>query len=443
MSPFRPTSSGELTSRVLQQRAAAAHTALGPGGPPPGSLRRVVHDSWLRSMGHLHGPDRAGARLCYTEEELLAYRRSHPLAAVMPVLDKLLIQPSRDSGLIVAVGDENGRLLWVHGENSSLRRAEAMMFVAGADWSESLVGTSAPGTALALDASVQIAGAEHFSPQAHPWSCTAVPVHDPDSGTVLGVVDITGDAQAVAAHTLSLVQASVAAAEAQLSIERLRGQLGRPARPAALASTQPGLYRNSLQILGLDNGVVHAGGHAVELTLRHAELLTLLALHPEGLSAEQLAAMAYPEHASVTTVRAEMLRLRKVLRQHGSDLMPASRPYRLPAELVVDAVQVLNYLRRGAHRLALGIYKGQVLPRSHAPAIQRLRGEISFLLRDAVLNDGGPEALVRYLELPEAEYDADAWMTALKILPARSPRRSMVVAHIERLETELGSDWHR
>jgi hypothetical protein len=84
-----------------------------------------------------------------------------------------------------------------------------------------------------------------------------------------------------------------------------------------------------------------------------------------------------------------------------------------------------------------------VLPRSQAPAITRLRGEISFLLRDAVLNDGGAEALQQYLQLPEAEYDADAWMTALKVLPARSPRRSAVVAHIERLERELGSDWHR
>jgi transcriptional regulator of acetoin/glycerol metabolism len=67
-----------------------------------------------------------------------------------------------------------------------------MMFVAGADWSEASVGTSAPGTALALDRSIQISGAEHFKRSVHPWSCTAVPFHDPDSGAVLGVVDITG-----------------------------------------------------------------------------------------------------------------------------------------------------------------------------------------------------------------------------------------------------------
>ena len=87
------------------------------------------------------------------------------------------------------------------------------MFVPGADWSEATVGTSAPGTALALGRGIQISGAEHYQRTVHPWSCTAVPFHDPDSGAVLGVVDITGTATAVAPHTLSLVEATVAAAQ--------------------------------------------------------------------------------------------------------------------------------------------------------------------------------------------------------------------------------------
>ena len=96
------------------------------------------------------------------------------------------------------------------------------MFVAGADWSEATVGTSAPGTALALGRGIQISGAEHYKRSVHPWSCTAVPFHDPDSGALLGVVDITGTATAVAPHTLSLVEATVAAAQAQLRVERLQ-----------------------------------------------------------------------------------------------------------------------------------------------------------------------------------------------------------------------------
>lgn len=64
----------------------------------------------------------------------------------------------------------------------------------------------------------------------HPWSCTAVLFHDPDSGALLGVVDITGTESAVAPHTLSLVEATVAAAQAHLRVERLQLAAARQAR---------------------------------------------------------------------------------------------------------------------------------------------------------------------------------------------------------------------
>lgn len=440
MSPSRSHADVELSSDTLQRNAFAAHEALGQEGSVGGSVRGLVQDSWRRSLAFLPNPATAHASLFYSEDELELYRQAHPLAAIKPVIDRLLVQPSLDAGMLVAVGDENGRLLWVDGDLELRRRAEGMLFVAGADWSEASVGTSAPGTALALKRSVQIAGAEHFNPAVHPWSCTAVPLHDPDSGAVLGVIDITGRAEAVATHTLALVEAAVAAAEAELSVHRLRSRLPRTRRQHS-PHTPTALYRPSLQILGTDHGMVHAGGPPLELSLRHAELLTLLALHPKGLSADEMAVMAYPEDASATTVRAEMLRLRRVLADQSDGVMPRSRPYRLPDELVVDAVQVLNYLHRGAHRMALAIYRGPVLPRSQSPAIVRLRSEVSTLLRDAVLGDGAPDIVLHYLGLAEAEDDVEAWRLALRLLPRRSPRRAVVVAHVERLEADLG--WER
>lgn len=428
---------GDLTSRDVQRRAYAAHEKLGSGSID-GALRSVVRESWERSLRHLPDPDAAQPSVVFDDDELEAYRSRHPLAAVLPVIRKLLVQPSHESGLLVAVGDENGRLLWVDGDSALRRKAEGMLFVSGADWSEKAVGTSAPGTALALGSSVQIAGAEHFNRSVHPWSCTAVPVHDPDSGSVLGVVDITGAREAVAVHTLSLVEATVAAAEAQLQVQRLeeRAAAGRKS-PRRTPASSSQLYRNSLQILGRDQGVVNLGGRSVPLSERHAELLTLLALHRDGLSAEELAVMVYPGEASVTTVRAEMLRLRKILQRHDARSVPESRPYRLPGELVVDAQQVLNYLSRGAHRLALNIYRGQVLPRSEAPAIVRLRESVSAQLREAILGDAGVDVLLQYLHLPEAGNDVEAWRQALRLLPARSPRRAAVVATLERLAAEL------
>jgi hypothetical protein len=412
-------------------------------------LRRLIRESWQRSAKLKANPDVPEAPLAMDRDELEEYRRQHPLATIMPVIHKLLIQPSHDSGLLVAVGDEVGRLLWVEGDPVMQRRAEGMMFVPGADWSEAKVGTSAPGTALALGRGIQISGAEHYKRSVHPWSCTAVPFQDPDSGALLGVVDITGTESAVAPHTLSLVEATVAAAQAQLRVERLQlaaAQARTPARrrspgSAAKSGSAPegSLYRNSLQLLGRDQALLSIEGRTVALSARHSEILALLSTHPDGLSAEELSMLLYPGDGSSITLRAEMVRLRKVLQQLTPAAVPESRPYKLPMDLLPDSGQVLNCLQRGAHRIALEIYRGAVLPRSEAPGVVELRDRVSALLREAVLTDGSAESLLKYAELPEARDDVGVRLAALKLLPPRSPKRAAVVADLERLETELSA----
>lgn len=439
----------------LQLRALAAHEQLDGGtfadAPELPGLRALIRESWQRSAGFKANPDNPAAPLAMDLDELDDYRRQHPLAAIMPVINKLLVQPSHDSGLLVAVGDEVGRLLWVDGDPALQRRAEGMMFVPGADWSEATVGTSAPGTALALGRGIQISGAEHYQRTVHPWSCTAVPFHDPDSGAVLGVVDITGTATAVAPHTLSLVEATVAAAQAQLRVERLQLAASLASRPArrrsqGSASRSPGagakegsLYRNSLQLLGRDQALLSIEGKTVVLSARHSEILALLSSHPDGLSAEELSVLLYPGDGSTMTLRAEMVRLRKVLQQLNPAAVPESRPYKLSMDLVPDSGQVLNCLQRGAHRIALEIYRGAVLPKSEAPGIIDLRDRVSSLMREAVLTDGSAETLLRYAVLPEARDDVGVRRAALKLLPARSPKRAAVVADLERLEAELSA----
>ncbi|MFD5276476.1 GAF domain-containing protein [Pseudarthrobacter sp. NPDC058362] len=447
-----------MTNLITRQQhsALAGHERLDGGLAFPGveelpGIRTLIRESWQRSAGFKADPDSPGAPLALDLEELEDYRRQHPLATIMPVIHKLLVQPSHDSGLLVAVGDEVGRLLWVEGDPAMQRRAEGMMFVPGADWSEATVGTSAPGTALALGRGIQISGAEHYQRSVHPWSCTAVPFHDPDSGAVLGVVDITGTDSAVAPHTLSLVEATVAAAQAQLRVERLqlaaelarkpvrRRQQASASRPPRAEGKEGSLYRNSLQLLGRDQALLSIGGRTVALSARHSEILALLSAHPEGLTAEQLCLQLYPGDGSTMTLRAEMVRLRKILQQLNPEAVPGSRPYRLAMDLVPDSNQVLNCLQRGAHRIALEIYRGAVLPRSEAPGIVELRARVSGLLREAVLTDGSAESLLRYAGLPEARNDVVIRRAALRLLPPRSPKRAAVVADLERLEAELSA----
>ena len=448
---------GGVTAELRQQYASAGHEQLDArglaftGGLQLPGISTLIQESWQRSAQLHANPDNPEAPLAMDREELEEYRRQHPLAAIMPVIHKLLVLPSHDSGMLVAVGDEVGRLLWVEGDAAMRRRAEGMMFVPGADWSEATVGTSAPGTALALGRGIQISGAEHYKRSVHPWSCTAVPFHDPDSGALLGVVDITGTESAVAPHTLSLVEATVAAAQAHLRVERLQLAAARQSAPSRRRNPGPAphrgrdaaaagsLYRNSLQLLGRDQALLSIDGRTVALSARHSEILALLSTHTQGLNAEELCTLLYPGDASTMTLRAEMVRLRKVLQQLNPDAVPQSRPYRLPMDLVPDSGQVLNCLQRGAHRIALEIYRGAVLPRSEAPGIAELRSRVSSLLREAVLTDGSAESLLKYAELPEARDDVEVRTAALKLLPPRSPKRAAVVSDLERLDKELGA----
>ncbi len=419
----------------------------------PTGVRKLVQDSWQRSLSLSVDPARLAPERELTDAELRELRNQHPLAAVLPVVHNLLIRHAFDAELLVAIGDESGRLLWIDGDRALRRQVETMLFVEGADWSEGRVGTSAPGTALALDRGIQIRRAEHFNALAHPWSCTAVPIHDPDTGLILGVIDITGGDQAVAPQTLPLVEAAVAAMEAELRIQRLdTNPIGaRADAPVARRSSiamVPAPNRNPVSVgfgvLGSDYGRFDAGDRAVEVSPRHAEILTLLAWHREGLSADRLAFLLSDQTGgghvnSVDTLRAEMVRVRKVLEQFTPPIVIGSRPYRLQSPLELDAQRVLAFLQRGAHRVALAAYRGAVLPNSLSPGIIDIRTEVSARLREAMLTDASVDLLLEYARSEEATYDSEVWRACLELLPTRSPKRATVVARLQRIDDELGT----
>jgi hypothetical protein len=97
-----------------------------------------------------------------------------------------------------------------------------------------------------------------------------------------------------------------------------------------------------------------AGTWEHRLTPRHAEILFLLAIHPAGRSASDLAVDLFGDSERATTVRAEMFRLRRYL---GG--MLRHRPYRF-CEWIDVVIQ----------RPENGV---DLLPGSTAPAVVRLR----------------------------------------------------------------------
>ncbi|MGH3423095.1 MAG: transcriptional regulator [Nocardioidaceae bacterium] len=418
-----------------------AHDDFVATGRASGDLRPLVVESWRRSLTTGVDPEKSVAEVQLVDDALEAARAEHPLSSAMPVIRRLLVDSAAEAGLLVALSDAAGRLLWVEGASRLRTRAAGMHFVEGANWSESAVGTNAPGTALALDRAVQIFGAEHLARPVTPWSCSAAPIHDPETGAMLGVLDLTGGPEVATPQSMSLVRATVAAVESELRVEQLLRQ--RPeARPSApLASLQQNrtpldrtpLDRTSLSVLGARGGLLRFGTTATRLSLRHSELLLLLSEARDGLSAGELAvALSSSEQASVT-VRAELSRLRSLL----GPLRMQSRPYRLEGRLHTDVGRVRSALQAGDLRGAVAEYRGPILPQSEAPAVMRMRADLHGDLRAVLCDRGDPDALLRFADTPHGHEDLPVWQAALGSLPAGSPRRAQVQSHVERLAAAL------
>jgi hypothetical protein len=126
-----------------------------------------------------------------------------------------------------------------------------------------------------------------------------------------------------------------------------------------------------LRALDRDRAQVDFLGRSIVVGRRHSELLVLLALHPRGLSGEELARALYGPRGSQVTVRAEIARLRRRLGP-----LVASQPYRLIADVHADFLEVEWLARRGALAAARDAYVGALLPSSKVPAIASARARL-------------------------------------------------------------------
>ncbi len=453
MTSPRPAWPAGTDRRVLFRRLAAAREEFLSTGRLPAPLRPVVAESWQRCLTSGLDLPVAAPPVDLVDSELDAYRAEHPLAAVMPIVRQLLVEDAGESGLIVAVSDAGGRLLWVEGASALRSRAERMHFVEGAVWSETAVGTNAPGTALAVNHPVQIVAAEHLSGPVTPWSCAAAPIHDPQTGELLGALDLTGGDDVAAPHAFTLIRTAAAAIETELRLRRLeqrqragsaagrrRGSAaasGDPDRESLDGELAPGPGRPVLRVLGRDRAELASHTGTLTLSPRHSELLLLLTAHPAGLSADRLGVLLHERDAASVTLRVELSRLRSLVGRLGEPVL-ASRPYRITTPLSTDAALVRRLLDRGAHRRALSAYSGPVLPQSQAPAVTELRNRLADDLRACVLASPDPDLAWTFAQLPEGMDDVEVWQACLRRLPPGSRRRPIALARVDHLHREYG-----
>lgn len=183
-------------------------------------VRQPIAESWHRSEAAGVDPSRTRAPTSLSDRRDVRARWSaHPLEVAGPLIRRWLGPIAADGEHLIVVSDADGLLLWLDGE-TKLRSAaaDAMNFVEGALWSEVGAGTNAVGTALVADHPVQVHGAEHFSEIVHGWTCSAAPVHDPEDGQLVGIIDLTGLAAHAHADSLNAALATARAVEAELRV---------------------------------------------------------------------------------------------------------------------------------------------------------------------------------------------------------------------------------
>lgn len=346
------------------------------GQSPPQHPRALVARSWARVMSLGLDPDGANLRDPLSLADLEGRRRSSALHLVIDDLRAVLTSVADASQFLMVVCDAEGVILWRDGSARVRREADRLGFADGVRWTEQVVGTNAIGTALAEASPVQLFSAEHFEQRQHGWYCTAAPIHDPRTGDLLGVVDVSGPALTMHPALVALVDSAVVIAESRLRqrhearIERLR----RSAEPVVAG------LRGPLLVVDDDGWVAHRSGISVRdrigapepqrtvavpglgiclperlpggwlirppgaargrvvatldlcgdgpaleasidgepwrtpLTRRHAEIMAALATAgPAGCSAAELSQILYGDAEHLVTVRAEVSRLRRVV----------------------------------------------------------------------------------------------------------------------------------
>src|SRR3954468_22963681 len=237
--------------------------SLLPGGaldselPPEATtgLRPVVVESWRRALATGLDPTDLLPSIEADPYEMRERWLEHPLGLHRHVLVAQLQLLVRESGSLVQVTDPTGLTLHLDGVEWLKERAAEMNLVEGARCSETVNGTNGVGTALAVNRPVQVFASEHFSHHHREWVCSGSPVHDPVSGRLIGVLDLSSPWKIAHPRSLELVTTAARTLE-QCLLETRRDQ------DARLRRRYGDLATNSTDLLVNQEGYVLIGDSA-------------------------------------------------------------------------------------------------------------------------------------------------------------------------------------
>jgi hypothetical protein len=350
-------------------------------------LGHTIMSSWQRSDSAAIPNERSAAPLVNVQKNF------SPLQYALAYCGDELKNIAEQSSMALAVADVGSTIIWSAAQGAMRRAAENVHFIEGGQWREEAVGTNALALSLKTERSFCVFSSEHYMSSVKDWACYAAPIFDPYSKHVLGVVDlsITWDKH----NSLGLLAAERCASIIQ----------------SALLEHQ----RQQLYIRAFAVPQVSFNGRVLVITPRQIEILTILALCPQGLTLDSLHQALYGERkVSIGTLKAEMSQLREVL---GG--MLGSRPYRLLADVEADFLQAEAALDRGSIEVALKFCCGLFLAKTESPFLIAWRDCLESRLSDAIFKANETDVLLRHLaRCPEA---IDAIERLIELMPKSHP----------------------
>lgn len=165
--------------------AVARDDFLSSGTVPAGTVRDPILTSWRRSQDA--GVEADLSQVPYEDIDL----RGPLVRCAEPVMGRLA-EGLDDMPVSVVLTDQLGRLLERRESDSRLRRRlDAVVFAPGYSYGETHVGTNGVGTALEEGRATYVFGPEHFNEHIQGFACAGVPIRNPLTGRIEGVLDIT------------------------------------------------------------------------------------------------------------------------------------------------------------------------------------------------------------------------------------------------------------
>ncbi len=184
--------------------------------------------------------------------------------------------------------------------------------------------------------------------------------------------------------------------------------------------------RAPLRLEFLGRVACHLDGREIGLGPRLAEIALALALHPDGMSREELTAFLAAEHSrglSPSGLRATLTRLRAVLPVSDS-------PYRYTVAYTADILEARRHLLEKRVREAITLLRGPLMPESDAVGIEEQRWILEEELRQAALAAADPDALFDLAD--RLHDDLELWEATVAALPPGDPRRALARARLQR-----------